>query len=295
MPDKSAFDSLLRDAKRRLEAAGIESAENDAWRLAMWASDLDMTQLVVQADTVFHSAQVVERFHNAVARRAQREPLQWIEGEAAFLDFEVRVGPGVLVPRPETEVTALCAIEQALDARRILDCGTGSGVLAIALARRFPSVQVHATERSQAALVWAARNIESLAPQIQLHQGWFFSAAGDFDLIVSNPPYVSAREWDSLEPEVKIHDPKVALVPAGLAASEPEDEAQGFGAIEQVLAIGFERLNNAGSLVCEIGASQGPRAREIAQRVGFDGIDVQPDLTGRDRVLVATKSVRSRT
>lgn len=286
----------LRDAERRLREAGVASPDVDALRLVMAAVGRDRAGAVALGDD-----RGVPGLDDLVARRVAREPLQWIEGEAAFLDFAVAVGPGVLVPRPETEVAATVAIEVARDVAardspegrrdervgdpgrdpgapgaglRVLDCGTGTGVLAAALARALPGAEVHATERAQPALVWAQRNLARLAPGVVLHQGWYLSAPGDFDLVVSNPPYVDADEWESLEPEVRDHDPRSALVPAG-----------GDG-LADVALLARESRSRARAFVCEIGATQGEAAGAVATQAGWPGVDVRPDLAGRDRVLV---------
>ncbi|MCC7077632.1 MAG: peptide chain release factor N(5)-glutamine methyltransferase [Acidimicrobiia bacterium] len=271
---------LVAKAGQHLDWAGVTSPWHDARRLAAWAAGADDVTLMIRADEVFADPAFRTRFGEAIERRAQREPLQHIEGSVAFLDFEVEVGAGVLVPRPETEITALTALSVLVPGGRVLDCGTGTGVLAIAIARGGEDLEVHATERSAPALVWGARNIERLAPGVALHQTWFFGVDGTFDTIVANPPYVGQDEWDLLEPEVRDHDPRTALVPQdGNATSD----------IRLVVAEGSARLRRGGTLVCEIGSRHGREVANAAYGAGLRGIEIEEDLVGRDRVLVARK------
>lgn len=271
---------LVRRAATALEWAAVPSPYNDARRLAQWAAGVDLTGFALEGDRFAAEASFCERFGAAVERRGRREPLQYIEGSAAFLDFELEVGPGVLVPRPETEVVALTAIGLLGAHARALDCGTGSGALAIALARAHPQADVHATERSQPALVWAAKNLARLAPDARLHQTWFFGTPGPWDLVVSNPPYVSEAEWAMLEPEVRDWEPKTALVP---------QDGDGNSDIAMILRAGWGQLAPGGWLVCEVGAHQGADAKQLAAGQGYEEVDVHPDLAGRDRVLVSRK------
>ncbi len=277
---------LLADAAQRLAAAGIDDPEHDARRLACWAGECTPSELAIRGAGLSSDPEFTPRFQEAVERRAKREPLQWIEGEAAFLDFAVAIGEGALVPRPETETTASVAIEHAPSRGRVLDAGTGSGVLAIALARAHTGAEIHATERSIPALVWAGKNKERLAPQVHLHEGWFLGvpeSAGPFDLIVSNPPYIPAADWDGLDPEVRDHDPRVALVPAGGRAED------GLADVRLLLTEAPAHLAPGGTFVCEIGHDQGPAAAEAAAKAAWTNVEIRPDLAGRDRVLVARR------
>lgn len=267
---------LVAAASAKLAAAGVPSPDVDAERLASVAAGSARTALVQHWRGEPPWPGFDERFEVLVGRRAARVPLQHIEGTAAFRDFEVAVGPGVLVPRPETEVTVALALERAPRDGRLLDAGTGSGAIAIALAREREDAEVHATERSMAAIVWAARNVAALAPQVVLHEQWFLGLDGEFDLIVSNPPYVDAVELAALEPEVRDHDPEVALVPAS---------GDGLADVALLLREAGSRLRPGGSFVCEIGAGQGAAASELA-RARWRNVEVRQDLAGRDRVLV---------
>lgn len=272
----SAVGAIVGAAEARLADAGVPSPGIDAVRLAALAAGCNRAQLTAHWREEPPWPLFADRLTPLVDRRADREPLQHIEGTAAFLDFEVAVGPGVLVPRPETEVTALTALELAPGTGRFLDAGTGTGVLAITLARARPDAEVHATERSMSAVVWSARNLELLAPQVVLHEQWFLGVAGDFDLVVANPPYVDRSELADLEPEVRDHDPEVALVPAG---------GDGLDDITLLLREVPTRVRSGGVFVCEIASNQGPAATAAAGDSWYD-VELVKDLAGADRVLV---------
>lgn len=216
------------------------------------------------------------------ARRLAGEPLQYIEGTAPFTDFDVVVDPRVLVPRPETEGLFELASKSATDPGVIVDLGTGSGVLAIALARRFPDAEVHATDLSAEALELAGSNADSLGVEIRFHRGDLFAAlpkrlAGRVELMVSNPPYVAESEWDSLPADVR-REPRSALVAGPLGTEVLERIAAGAG----------EWLAPASVLVCEIGEEQAGVLSPSFGQLGAVGVHY--DLAGRVRYLVVSRS-----
>jgi release factor glutamine methyltransferase len=244
------------------------------------------------------------RAHDMVERRVAGEPLQYVLGEWAFRGIDVFVDPRVLIPRPETEVTAQVAIDAVseLGARRgrsnpwagaqaaftVVDLGTGSGAIAIALAAELPDAEVWATDVSAEALAVAHANVAgagSVATRIRLAHGDWFSALPDYlrggvRVAVANPPYLAASEVDDLPTEVADHEPRVALVsgPTGLEA------------IERIVGEAPEWLEADGVLVVEIAPHQSGPAIGIARRAGFADTRVERDLTARDRVLVARLS-----
>jgi len=243
----------------------------------------------------------VARVEEMVARRVAGEPLQYVLGEWEFRGFDVFVDPRVLIPRPETEVTVQVAIDAVseLGARRgrsdplagsrteftVVDLGTGSGAIAIALAAELPDAEVWATDVSADALTVARANVAgagSIATRIRLAHGDWFGALPDHlrgrvRVAVANPPYIAEGEIESLPPEVANHEPRVALVsgPTGLEA------------IERIVGEAPGWLEAHGVLVVEIAPHQSDAAIEIARDAGLVGVGVERDLTGRDRVLVA--------
>jgi release factor glutamine methyltransferase len=214
-------------------------------------------------------------------RRLEGEPLQYLEGSAQFIDFEVSVDGRVLIPRPETEGLFELAVAQSSNPRVIADLGTGSGVLAIALARRFPRSEVHAVDDSPDALEVARDNAAALEVDVHLHLGNLFSALppdldGAADLVVSNPPYVAAGEWESLPVDVR-REPRRALV----AGPEGTETLLRIGAgVGRWLAPG-------GVVVCEIGETQAEGTIEAFSEVG--PTEIRLDLTGRPRYVVSRR------
>ncbi|MGH8912252.1 MAG: peptide chain release factor N(5)-glutamine methyltransferase, partial [Acidimicrobiia bacterium] len=215
-------------------------------------------------------------------RRLAGEPLQYLEGTAAFADFEVVVDERVLIPRPETEGLFELAAESVTDPRRVVDLGTGSGVLAIALARRFPLAAVHGVDRLPGAIDVARQNAARLAATVRFHLGDLFSPLapelrGTVGLIVSNPPYVAAHEWGGLPADVR-HEPREALV-AG-----PE----GTEVLERIAAEVGDWLGPNGVVVCEIGETQARAVSAMFEPLG--PVRVVDDLAGRPRYVLARRA-----
>lgn len=228
------------------------------------------------------------RFEGMVERRLAGEPLQYVLGSWGFRRLDLLVDRRVLIPRPETE----WVVEQALSLLPpagdvvVVDLGTGSGAIALSIAQeRWPRAQVVATELSPDALDVARANLAGLGRRgtaVELHLGSWWDAVppglrGGIDLVVSNPPYVGAGE--ELPPEVADWEPRAALVP-GEAGTE---------ALELILAGAASWLRPGGWIVCEIGESQGEAAAALARAAGLVDVEVRPDLTSRDRMVVARR------
>jgi release factor glutamine methyltransferase len=218
-----------------------------------------------------------------VVRREAREPLQHLLGVAPFMSFQVRVGPGVFVPRPETESLAERAIQTASTMAvgdsgvRILDLCSGSGVLAIALARAIPHATVVALEVSDDALPYLVQNVEDLAPEVEITHGSLQSFASgvepeSLDLIVSNPPYVPDAEIPN-DPEVQNYDPRLALYGG-------ED---GLDLIRVIAEAASRALRPGGVVMLEHSNLQGAAVREVLESHGFRTVSTEQDLVGRDR------------
>jgi release factor glutamine methyltransferase len=214
-----------------------------------------------------------------IARRETGEPLQYLEGSAAFGPFDLAVDRRVLIPRPETEGLWELARSLAPDPALIVDLCTGSGALAIALAHSFPSARVIGTDLSGEALDVARGNGASLAPGVEWRAGDLFDAldrglVGKVDLIVSNPPYVGEGEWDDLPADVR-NEPKTALI-GGIT---------GLEVLARIAGEAQRWLSPGGWIVCEIGETQ--RAAVLGLFDGYREVRVTRDLSGRDRYLVA--------
>jgi len=224
-----------------------------------------------------------------VRRRAGGEPLQYVLGRWGFRTLDLLVDRRVLIPRPETEIVAGVAVDAlaALDRPGVaVDLGTGSGAIALSLAaERWPHVEVWATDASPDALAVARANLAGLgrrAGVVRLVEGdWYAALPGDLqgrvDVVVSNPPYVAASEV--LPSDVRDWEPESALV-AG---------TDGLDDIRRIVADAPGWLTDAGVLVVEIGETQGPTVVALAEAAGFAKAEIQPDLAGRDRVLVARR------
>lgn len=218
-------------------------------------------------------------FRNLVDRRMAGEPLQYLEGTAAFGPFELAVDPRVLVPRPETEGLWEIARSVVDAPTLIVDLCTGSGALAIALQSSFPAARVIGTDLSGPAIELAQVNGAALAPSVEWRQGDLFDAldselAGRVDLLVSNPPYVAATEWARLPEDVR-REPRMALVagPTGLEV------------LRRIATESKAWLRRGAVLVCEIGEDQGSAASDMFS--GFSWCEIRRDLAGRDRYVVA--------
>ena len=284
--------SLLLDeialATARLAEAGVESPRTDAELIAARLHGVTRSELHLVPDSGFDP-----RFWDDIARRAAREPLQHITGVAYFRYLELVVGPGVFVPRQETEVMTGWAIEQlaAMDVAEpvVVDLGTGSGAIALSIAQEVPRAQVHAVEADPLARDWAARNIASLAEasphtagRVRLHFADFAAALSDLDgqvdLVVSNPPYIPIGAW--LPPEVGEYDPATALWGG----------TDGMDAVHVVEATARRLLRPGGLVAVEHGAQQGPAVYWVfAEESGWRDTRNHADLAGRDRFVTATR------
>lgn len=276
------LDEALRRAAMRLRAAGIEEARAEA-RLLLALVGPSRERQVAGPETELAPA-VLERFGELVRRRCGREPLAYIRGTAPFRDFELVVGPGVLVPRPETEilVEAVLARLGAQPVRRILDLGTGTGCIVLALLRELPDAEGTALDRSPVALACAAANAGrlGLADRLRLVEGdWVDAPAGPFDLAVGNPPYVADGELDLLQPEVREHEPTLALLGGG----------DGLDPYRAIAPLAAARLAPGGLLGLEHGARQGRAVTALLAAAGFVDIAQHHDLAGIDRCVLARR------
>jgi release factor glutamine methyltransferase len=223
-----------------------------------------------------------------VQRRGKREPLQHLVGSVNFCGFELEVNRDVLIPRPETEQLAELGwtFLNTLPAGplRAMDLGTGSGCLPVALAAKCPRVSLDAVDISPAALKVASRNAEKhqVAARISFHHGDLFQGAPagqKYHLLVSNPPYIEAAEIETLEPEVKDFDPRLAL----------DGGADGLDFYRRLAAEGLPWLFPGGRLMAEYGEGQGPAIRRIFEDGGWTVHSLEKDLSGRERFVIASQ------
>jgi release factor glutamine methyltransferase len=271
--------SVLAAATSRLAAAGVPSPEYDAAELLAHVLGTSRAQLFA-VETV-PPDRLVE-LDTLVDRRARREPLQHLTGIAHFRHVALAVGPGVFVPRPETELLAGWAIDEAraLDRPVVLDLGTGSGAIAAAVADEVPAARVHALELDEGAHEWAERNLADTG--VDLRQGDLATAFGDLagrvDVIASNPPYIPLDAWQSVAPEARDHDPELALWSGG----------DGLDAIRALEARAAVLLRDGGVIGVEHADVQGETAPAVFADSGrWAEVKDHRDLADRPRFLTA--------
>jgi len=272
----------VAQATQRLADAGVPSPRFDAEELAAFVHGVKRGELHHVKDADFDA-----RYWEAVARREAREPLQHITGRAFFRYLELAVGPGVFVPRPETESVVGWAIDavRAMDVVEplIVDLCTGSGAIALALAQEVPRSRVHAVELSEEALDYARKNVEG--SRVVLHQGDALTALpeldGQVDLVVSNPPYIPLTEWEYVAPEARDHDPELALFSG----------QDGLDTIRGIERTAHRLLRPGGVVVIEHADTQGGQVPWIftEERGWADAAD-HPDLNNRPRFATARRA-----
>lgn len=275
---------LLREGMKVLARAGIACPGREARLTLRWAAGLPGAALAAALD-VPAAEEEVRRFVEAIRRRAGREPLSHITGTREFWDRAFMVGPEVLDPRPETESLVAEALHWG-PFRRVLDLGTGSGCLLVTLLAAWPEATGLGTDISGAALTLARANSERhgvVERAVFLQADWMDGLEGSFDLIVSNPPYIAESEIEALEPEVRDHEPRIALTLGG-------DGLDGYRRI----AAGVRRLMTPGAmLIVEIGQTQSERVAAILAGAGLSVLRIIPDLDLRPRLILARAGEKS--
>jgi release factor glutamine methyltransferase len=266
---------IVRRSADYLERHGVESPRETAESLLMQIIGTDRAGLYARADGL--DLRTARLYGRALCQRCKGIPLQYLTGEQQFLDLALTVGPGVFVPRPETEGLALAALEvlDGVESPIAVDVGTGTGAIGLAIKRRRPDARVLATDVSGAAVEMAASNAARLGLEVEILRGDLLDPVpselrGKLDLIVSNPPYVSMEEYVSLPTEVRA-EPYEALVGGTEFHSLLAEAAAGW-------------LGPGGWLLVEIGAEQGAEVRSLFDP-GFAVVEILPDLAGRDRVV----------
>lgn len=269
--------ALLREGIAELTSAGIDSAPRDARRLLAHALGIGADRLtLILPDPVAPDAE--DRFTTYVHDRAARRPVSRILGRRSFYGRDFRITDAVLDPRPETETLVALALEGSFE--RVLDLGTGSGCILLTLLAERDVARGLGTELSAAALAVAAANAADLglADRAEWREAdWWSGIVGQYDLVVSNPPYIAVDELADLAPEVACHDPGLALSPGG-------DDLAAYRAIA---AGASARLVPDGRLLVEIGWRQATAVTALFRDAGLERVSVHPDLDGRDRVIGA--------
>ncbi|WP_406052438.1 peptide chain release factor N(5)-glutamine methyltransferase [Kribbella sp. NBC_00889] len=269
---------LVADAAARLRDAGVASPDFDAAELLAFVTGTSRLNLGDPTEDQ------VRRYDELIARRAHREPLQHLTGTAAFRYRELAVGPGVFVPRPETEVMVGWILDRLVDVPEplVVDLCTGSGAIAGAVATERPDSTVHAVELSPEACVWARRNLAGTGAT--LHEGDIDGCLpeydGQVDAVIANPPYIPLTAWESVTAEVRDHDPALALWSGD----------DGLDEIKVVATTAARLLKPGGWFACEHADVQGESAPAVFTATrAFAEVRDQLDLSGRHRFSTGRK------
>ena len=276
-----SIGDVLQQAAQSLDRAGVADARREAGSLLSHVIAKDRTFLISHAEDVITDRELRE-FKEAVQRRAAGEPAQYITGVQDFYGRTFRVTPDVLIPRPETELLVEAALPWMNTDSNVCDVGTGSGCIAVTLLCERENARAVAVDVSAAALEIARQNARqhSVESRILLKLSDCFSGldpnTDQFDLIVSNPPYVSAKAWPGLQREVRDHEPLVALSPGG----------DGLSVIRRLLSEAPAFLKIDGHLLMEVGFDQGEAVRNFVDDRVWTLRDVLPDLQGIPRIVM---------
>lgn len=268
--------AALADARAALARAGCSTPGLDAEVLLAWALGADRATLHRDPERVLDFAQAA-RFAAAARRRADREPVAYVVGRRGFRHIELAVDPRVLVPRPETELLVDVAVAALAPGARVVDVGTGSGAVALALEDERPDLAVTATDISSDALAVAAVNARRLGLDVEfVRVDLLADVLGPFDAVVSNPPYVATADAAGLAPEIAEHEPPGAL----LAGSD------GLAVIRRLVG---QAAAVAPLVALELGEGQAPAVRELMRGAGLGRTETHRDLAGIERVVVGNR------
>lgn len=279
----------IADAKssgaNRLAESGVPEPIREASLILAFALGKDAAFLYAHPEYELNDDESL-RYSNAIERRSAREPFQYIVGIQEFYRLDFLVTPAVLIPRPETEMIVSRSIEflAARSSPRFLDVGTGSGCIAISILKHVPGASAVAVDISAEALKVAAKNADThgVNEELELKVSDVYSQVGNeqFDLIVSNPPYIPAEDIEGLQPEVRDHEPLGALTDGGV----------GTAVIDRVINGAFERLTSGGLLLVEIGIGQDQTVLNAAKTLEWGLTAIEKDFQGIPRMLVFKRS-----
>jgi release factor glutamine methyltransferase len=280
-----SIGAAIKEGSLVLDLAGVPEARREAGSLLAVVLEKDRTFLISHADEQLNEKQL-NKFQEWIQRRSLGEPLQYITGMQDFYGRELLVTPDVLIPRPETELLVESALRLLQESNSLFcDVGTGSGCIAITMLAEKRDLRGVALDVSEAALAIARQN----ALRLVVHERLSFTLSNcfdaltpdqdEFDLIVSNPPYVSAAAIPGLQREVKDHEPLVALSPG----------PDGLSVVRRLIEDAPRFLRNDGYLLLEIGYDQGDATEQLVKSSGFRLIEIRPDLQGIPRIVILQK------
>lgn len=258
----------------KLQQMEVPDADIDAWYLLSYVTGLDRAAFFLHGDEPMAEPDMI-RYRDLVTKRGERIPLQHLTGEQEFMGLDFHVNEHVLIPRQDTE----CLVERVLpyvDGKRVLDVCTGSGCIAIAIAKLGKPFIVHGVDISEEALAVARQNATELNASVELFAGDLMTRMdGQYDVIVSNPPYISPSVIEGLMPEVRLHEPMLAL----------DGGQDGLEFYQRIAGQAVTRLAPNGRLFLEIGCEQAAAVAEILQKQGYREVQVFQDLAGKDRIV----------
>ena len=264
----------LAKAVDKLQQMEVPDADIDAWYLLSYVTGLDRAAFFLHGDEPMAEPDMI-RYRDLVTKRGERIPLQHLTGEQEFMGLDFHVNEHVLIPRQDTE----CLVERVLpyvDGKRVLDVCTGSGCIAIAIAKLGKPFIVHGVDISEEALAVARQNATELNASVELFAGDLMTRMdGQYDVIVSNPPYIPPSVIEGLMPEVRLHEPMLAL----------DGGQDGLEFYRRIEGQAVTRLAPNGRLFLEIGCEQAAAVAEILQKQGYREVQVFQDLAGKDRIV----------
>lgn len=270
------YSELMADGMKLLSEAGFSEARTDVRELLFHACGMDFMSFLRDGALQVPDEQE-EVFRAMMCRRMKHEPVQYITGEQEFCGLRFCVRPGVLIPRPETELLAEAVFRQS-EGKRVLDMCTGSGCIAVTVARLGAPVFTAASDYSAEALAIAKKNAELQDVSVTFFQGDLFeNVEGSFDIIVSNPPYIASKEVDELMPDVREFEPRMAL----------DGAEDGLLFYRRICAEAKRYLVSGGRLLFEIGYDQGKAVPEILATEGYESVELKKDYAGLDRMVFA--------
>ena len=269
----------MASAAGRLRAAGVDDPGRDARILLAHAARIEATRITLIAPEEL-APDIAERYEQLIALRAVRVPVSHLLGEREFYGRRFKISREVLDPRPETETLVESALAEPYD--RLLDLGTGSGCILVTLLAERTTAHGTGVDLSEAACLQASANavLHRVQDRAEVAQSdWFAGVSGQFDLIVSNPPYIARDEMAGLSREVREHEPELAL----------SDGGDGLGAYRRIADGVMAHLAPGGRLLLEIGPTQGAAVMALMAQAGLSGLRIVPDLDRRPRVIVGVR------
>jgi release factor glutamine methyltransferase len=273
------YEECMKECVQQLSEQHIDNAYGDAWALLSLVTGWSRAEYLMKQKLPMDDIQQ-ERFLELIQRRAKHIPLQYITGVQHFYGYEFKVTPDVLIPRYDTEILIEKILEMKQPFKKVLDLCTGSGCIAITLAKELQTTGCVAADISMEALQVANENAKNLETSVTFLYGDLYEPVkenqlGNFDLIVSNPPYIPSAVCEELMEEVRVHEPRLAL----------DGKEDGLYFYRKIIAEAGLFLKDQGYLFLEIGHDQGLPVKEMLQEQGFQEVEIHQDLAGLDRVV----------